>query len=162
MDLTDLVRTKGRFARIEELNAANSDLIWSLQKDRTGQVQLNVRANTGSFWVPVPLSITVHMPGKVLEATAGININGNTVKWQGMYASLAGHGLSVRSEVTSFSFPPVFVVILFILGGLAVAAYFYMIRPGLSASRPFRFCEHCGKPLSPSARFCEQCGTRLK
>jgi hypothetical protein len=159
------IKTKGQFVRIEELNAASSDFIWSLQKDRTDQMQLNVRANTNSFGAPIPLSITVHMPGKILEATAGTDIDGNTARWEGMYATLSGRGLSIRSAASSFSVPAALVVVLLLLvaiGSTWGIAVFFQEQPALSTSRLSRFCDQCGTQPLPSARFCEECGAQLK
>ena len=150
------VRVTASFSNIEELNKGDSDLIWSLQQDRPGQFLLSVRGNAKSFPVPIPMSILVHMPGKVIDATAGMNINENTARWEGLYATIAFQGLYIRSEVQRGL---LIVLLIIVLTTSLGAVLFLRKRRRLpKQTRLSRYCTKCGNGLAAESKFCHVCG----
>lgn len=151
------VRFTASFSHIEELNKGDSDLIWSLQQDRPGQFLLSVRGNANSFPVPIPMSILVHMPGKVIDATAGMNINENTARWDGLYATIAFQGLYIRSEIQRGLFIVLLIIVL--AGTIFGAVLFLRKRRALQNQTRFsRYCTKCENMLAAESKFCHVCG----
>jgi hypothetical protein len=170
----------GRFSNDQELN----DLLRPVGRNFTGSFEKNsageavVRLEGVRYDPGMAMKVSVTMPGRILEASAG-RFQGNRVDWE----PRAGfpQSLMVRSEVSALALDLGPLLGLAVLAAMALGGFLLWRRhtqaaayapvypvsraagrgdaPAPAASPPVRFCRRCGAPREPHAAFCSDCGS---
>jgi hypothetical protein len=174
-DNRKFIRLDGSFAHAAELRGLTANLL-KVTFERTSDGQCVARfvelprRNTDP-----PFSMTVVMPGRVLETSGGI-ITGNSVAW----ASGTDRSLTIRSEAGSGAAVAIAVVVVLAVAGVAMVFYFRararrlaaqaaygLAPPSYRSPRQEEFgapasCPACGGKLKAGATFCTHCGRRFE
>lgn len=162
------VALKQSFTHVKELSGSNATSGISLVPLESGKHRLQIPSSDSSSPSLVPIELTVKVPGRIINASAGVEIRGNSARWEGLGLPTDGLYIDFESGSSSDMVNSILIIVILVLlalGGMGLVAVWVMkstsARPVVIMPKGKQFCTRCGATIRAGVNFCAQCGTRV-
>lgn len=151
----------------QELNNSNPGSYAFLAPLGNGGYRFEISFGASSSPSLVPIELAIHVPGRIIQASPDLKIQGNTARWSGTTLPSRGEFYVEYQPASLADFVPI-VIIVGLVGLMGVLSILLLAKrkPTQMVMAPTpgqgRFCTQCGATLRPGMMFCSQCGAKAQ
>jgi hypothetical protein len=151
----------------QELNSSSPGSYAFLAPLGNGGHRFEVGLGTSSYPSLVPIELTIHVPGRITNASPIMEIQGSTARWSGTVLPSRGEFYVEFQPASLADSLPILIMVVVVLGLLGFLSILLLAKgkPSQRVMAPTpsrnRFCTRCGATLRPGTVFCPQCGAKL-